>query len=160
MKIHKKEKGFTIIEVVLVLAIAGLIFMMVFVALPALQRSQRDAQRKQDISRAMTEITSYTSNNNGSLPAKTDSYWNNTFLPNYLTTNSDTFADPSGESYRFSIDTKNGADLTADFDANNPVIVVTYGATCNGEQVKTNQGSRKIAIRMKLEGGGVTCQSN
>ena len=36
------KKGFTIIEVVLVLAIAGLIFAMVFIALPALQRSQRD----------------------------------------------------------------------------------------------------------------------
>ncbi len=38
--------GFTIIEVVLVLAIAGLIFLMVFIALPALQRAQRDSQRK------------------------------------------------------------------------------------------------------------------
>ena len=45
------KKGFTIIEVVLVLAIAGLIFLMVFLALPALQRSQRDTQRKNDISR-------------------------------------------------------------------------------------------------------------
>ena len=35
-------KGLTIIEVVLVLAIAGLIFLMVFIALPALQRNQRD----------------------------------------------------------------------------------------------------------------------
>ena len=41
-----QAEGFTIIEVVLVLAIAGLIFLMVFVALPALQRSQRDTQRK------------------------------------------------------------------------------------------------------------------
>ena len=38
----QKEKGFTIIEVVLVLAIAGLIFLMVFIALPQLQRSQRN----------------------------------------------------------------------------------------------------------------------
>ena len=38
--------GFTIIEVVLVLAIAGLIFLMVFIALPTLQRSQRDTQRR------------------------------------------------------------------------------------------------------------------
>ena len=38
----KNKKGFTIIEVVLVLAIAGLIFLMVFIALPALQRSQRN----------------------------------------------------------------------------------------------------------------------
>ena len=40
----ENKKGFTIIEVVLVLAIAGLIFLMVFLALPALQRSQRDSQ--------------------------------------------------------------------------------------------------------------------
>ena len=42
------KKGFTIIEVVLVLAIAGLIFAMVFIALPALQRSQHDQSRKND----------------------------------------------------------------------------------------------------------------
>ncbi|MBQ6130136.1 type II secretion system protein, partial [Candidatus Saccharibacteria bacterium] len=33
----KSYKGFTIIEVVLVLAIAGLIFLMVFIALPNMQ---------------------------------------------------------------------------------------------------------------------------
>ena len=41
-----QKPAFTIIEVVLVLAIAGLIFLMVFIALPALQRNQRDTQRK------------------------------------------------------------------------------------------------------------------
>jgi type II secretory pathway pseudopilin PulG len=46
---HTNMEAFTIIEVVLVLAIAGLIFLMVFIALPALQRSQRDAQRKNDM---------------------------------------------------------------------------------------------------------------
>lgn len=49
MKKCKTKQGFTIIEVVLVLAIAGLIFLMVFVAFPALQRNQRDAQRRQDV---------------------------------------------------------------------------------------------------------------
>ena len=49
MERYKTKQGFTIIEVVLVLAIAGLIFLMVFVAFPALQRNQRDAQRRQDI---------------------------------------------------------------------------------------------------------------
>ena len=62
---NKKEKGFTIIEVVLVLAIAGLIFLMVFIALPALQRSQRDTQRKNDLARLNTALTSYQSNNKG-----------------------------------------------------------------------------------------------
>lgn len=50
------KKGFTIIEVVLVLAIAGLIFLMVFLALPALQRSQRDTQRKQDVAMVVTAL--------------------------------------------------------------------------------------------------------
>ncbi len=56
------KQGFTIIEVVLVLAIAGLIFLMVFVALPALQRSQRDTQRRNDIARVSTSLTNYQTN--------------------------------------------------------------------------------------------------
>ena len=62
------KKGFTIIEVVLVLAIAGLIFLMVFIALPALQRSQRNTRRRQDMSRILSAINDYQTNNNGKLP--------------------------------------------------------------------------------------------
>ena len=69
-----KEKGFTIIEVVLVLAIAGLIFLMVFIALPALQRGQRDTQRRQDLSRVLTKINDYQANNRGSLPSDWNSF--------------------------------------------------------------------------------------
>ena len=56
------KKGFTIIEVVLVLAIAGLIFLMVFVALPALQRSQRDTARRNDMSRVDTSLVQWQTN--------------------------------------------------------------------------------------------------
>lgn len=62
------RKGFTIIEVVLVLAIAGLIFLMVFIALPALQRSQRDQARKTDVSAVASAVTQFTSNNRGKFP--------------------------------------------------------------------------------------------
>ena len=62
------KKGFTIIEVVLVLAIAGLIFLMVFIALPALQRSQKNTSRKSDLERIVAAINSYQSNNNGKTP--------------------------------------------------------------------------------------------
>ena len=55
------KKGFTIIEVVLVLAIAGLIFAMVFIALPALQRSQRDHSRENDASVVAAAITKWNS---------------------------------------------------------------------------------------------------
>ena len=59
---NQTRKGFTIIEVVLVLAIAGIIFLMVFIALPTLQRNQRDTQRKNDLSRLKTALDSYKSN--------------------------------------------------------------------------------------------------
>lgn len=69
IKINKNQnitkKGFTIIEVVLVLAIAGLIFLMVFLALPALQRSQRDTQRKQDVAMVVTALHNWKANNKG-----------------------------------------------------------------------------------------------
>jgi len=60
----KHKRGFTIIEVVLVLAIAGLIFLMVFIALPALQRAQRNTQRKHNMDRVIASVIEYQKNNN------------------------------------------------------------------------------------------------
>lgn len=62
-----RTKGFTIIEVVLVLAIAGLIFLMVFIALPALQRGQRDTGRKNDVSTVAAAVNSYRANSKGAI---------------------------------------------------------------------------------------------
>lgn len=64
----KNKKGFTIIEVVLVLAIAGLIFLMVFIALPALQRTQRNTQREDDMARVISAVNDFQTNNNGKTP--------------------------------------------------------------------------------------------
>jgi prepilin-type N-terminal cleavage/methylation domain-containing protein len=152
-----KQKGFTIIEVVLVLAIAGLIFLMVFIALPALQRNQRDTQRKNDLSRAQTAVNNYQSNNRGSLPnPSTDANWNSTIRDKYLKSNGDTFADPAGPDYDFQV----GGTPPATFDGTAPNIYVTTNAVCNGEAVATGKGSTKVALQMKLEGGGVACVNN
>lgn len=159
MNIHRKEKGFTIIEVVLVLAIAGLIFLMVFIALPALQRSQRDTQRKNDLSRLQTALTSYQSNNRGALPSGTSGSETTTwpsFVTRYIRTAGDTFTDPTGEDYIVSTI----ATLPDEFDAANPVIVATIDATCDGESLVMGQGSRKVAFQMKLEGNGTACVNN
>jgi prepilin-type N-terminal cleavage/methylation domain-containing protein len=51
------KHAFTIIEVVLVLAIAGLIFLMVFIALPALQRSRHEEQKRSDMRLLVDAIT-------------------------------------------------------------------------------------------------------
>ncbi len=74
-KLQKADKGFTIIEVMIVLAIAGLIMLIVFLAVPALQRNSRNTQRKSDASRISSAVANYVANNNGrqpSLQAHTD----------------------------------------------------------------------------------------
>ena len=121
------KKGFTIIEVVLVLAIAGLIFLMVFVALPALQRSQRDTARRNDLSRVDTSLVQYQTNNQGTnggsnlpvageFPASQSSEFPNpcnssacSFVRNYMnsgtsnTVDVNTFQDPDGWYYGMKI---------------------------------------------------------
>ena len=86
---RERERGFTIIEVVLVLAVAGLIFLMIFLALPALQRSQRDTQRKREIASLKAAITQYRTNNKGQLP----NYAGNNYGSKYITNASDSNTD-------------------------------------------------------------------
>ena len=85
MKTKNSKSGFTIIEVVLVLAIAGLIFLMVFIALPALQRSQRDTQRRDDLAMLATALNSYSTNNRGKVPTDVKAWAN--FWTTYLKSN-------------------------------------------------------------------------
>ena len=67
----KYKKGFTLVEAVLVLAVAGLIFAIVFTALPALQVSSRDTDRESDMLKLISEIKNYQTNNRGGLPSGT-----------------------------------------------------------------------------------------
>ncbi|MCL2085714.1 type II secretion system GspH family protein [Candidatus Saccharibacteria bacterium] len=157
----KQRKGFTIIEVVLVLAIAGLIFMMVFIALPALQRSQRDTQRRNDIARAQTAVNNFQTNNRGRVPRDTAEF-NNTLIPQYLLVGGDIFQDPDGTPYTFRVDplaTFNPA-MTGPGDGGH-VIGVILNAQCDGETpIASTGGNNRLALIYNLEGGGVICINN
>jgi prepilin-type N-terminal cleavage/methylation domain-containing protein len=52
-------RGFTIIEVLIVLSIAGLIMLIVFEAIPSLTRALRNGRRKQDISVILDAVSNY-----------------------------------------------------------------------------------------------------
>lgn len=148
MNAQVKKEGFTIIEVVLVLAIAGLIFLMVFIALPALQRGQRDTARKSDVSTVSSAVSDYTGNNRGLYPTKAQ-------LTDYVTDVSD------------NTDTTK-LDVVA-FAAEVPVedgkIVVVKGARCAAtgkatdgiaKQTLTAGTKRQYATVSYLEAGGGT----
>ncbi len=64
-KVKQQEKGFTIIEVLIVLVIAGLIMLIVFLAVPALQRNSRNTQRRNDVSSYLGAVNEWTNNNSG-----------------------------------------------------------------------------------------------
>lgn len=82
-KLLKKEKGFTIIEVLIVLAIAGLIILIVFLAVPALQRNSRNTQRKNDVSALLGAVQEAVNNNQGNLPTASGDFTGNVKFSNY-----------------------------------------------------------------------------
>lgn len=178
------KKGFTIIEVSLVLAIAGLIFLMVFVALPALRSSQRDSARREDMISLIDTIKKYQTNNRGSLPGNASNgviTWesaNSTgekgsgwvgFYFDYLGKD---FIDPMGENYKLNVvdcdasnvgDPCNNKDIQKlndiSFSDNDYTITVVRQSKCAGESAESTSNPRKISVLYKLEGAGVYCNN-
>jgi prepilin-type N-terminal cleavage/methylation domain-containing protein len=164
----KRAEGFTIIEVMIVLAIAGLIMVIVFIAVPQLQRNQRDNARQNIANRIKAEIESYAGNNQGTYPfspGTTNNYagtactasvtgcWDN-FVTNYIT-NKVKAEDPSTgvdvvktgatvttgapQLYAAAVGTAINADVTkGDF-------YVTYAAACDGENIKASPATTPAA---------------
>ena len=153
-KLTKKNEqtGFTIIEVVLVLAIAGLIFLIVFLALPQLQRSRRDTQRKSDAGRFLAALENYAGNNSGDYPDMASDTDLASFVSVYL---DGEFIDPSGTAYSLTT-TRPMSDGGLDYQKD---------ATCaGGQDAVGNSGSstndRQIAVVVYQESGGTACQDN
>src|SRR5260221_8768526 len=65
LNLKKVTQGFTIIEVLIVLAIAGLILLIVFLAVPALQRNSRNTQYRSESARILIVTQEFINNNNG-----------------------------------------------------------------------------------------------
>jgi prepilin-type N-terminal cleavage/methylation domain-containing protein len=141
----KDQKGFTIIEVLIVLAIAGLILLIVFLAVPALQRNSRNTQRKNDVQNILGGLSEYVNNNSGQLPANYAAFSSNVKLGYY-----------SGSS-----DVSYPATGTPDLSKLN----VYKGASCNGNTLVTSGvSSRNIAVMYGVEQSGgtlaATCQAS
>ncbi|MBQ2695241.1 hypothetical protein IJG04_01215 [Candidatus Saccharibacteria bacterium] len=68
--LRQNTTGFTIIEVALVLGLAGLIFAMVFLILPTLWSAERDSERRDNVLTFIDTLKNFQSNNNrGALPS-------------------------------------------------------------------------------------------
>lgn len=157
----RNKQGFTIIEVVLVLAIAALIFLMVFIALPALQRNQRDTARKTILGKVTSGITSYQSNHRGANPSDVED------LAKYVDAESDGVIDGEYQLEFYTGANKSGVEAI-DFDKNSSggssdiqLIRIVTGAKCDSSGEKTASGNRRnAAVLIGLENGNASlCQS-
>ena len=92
-KLLKRSKGFTLIELVIVIAIAALILAAVLFAVIGAQSSRRDAQRKTDAGTISSYIQQAASNYSGALPSTAGGEAAATFNTNYITNNN--LKDPS-----------------------------------------------------------------
>ncbi len=167
MNAQRKEKGFTIIEVVLVLAIAGLIFLMVFLALPALQSSQRDGARKNDAGTIASAITNFSSNNRGSTPTTAQLVQYVKGLSDNTTPTAASALPTATASPGLWVQTLSlSGTATATVAPNDSSAIVSFGTKCstvgaNGYTVSAGT-KRQFTVVMKVEAGGGTwyCQDS
>ncbi len=152
-------KGFTIIEVMIVLAIAGLIMAIVFVAIPQVQRNTRNTTRKDVLNRVKAEVDNYSSNNNGKLPTadgNASTGINGGFATRYLSNVS--YVDPqTGANMRLA------GRVAAASQAGSGIGTIDYstGAICSGENsTSTGASARNYTLQTQLEGGATYCADN
>lgn len=183
----RNKKGFTIIEVVLVLAIGGLIFLMVFIALPALQRSQRNTQRRSDVDRVASAIIDYQKHNKGNLPFSNYNF-DQKFATRYIDSNcvydgrnnsspavggtyvyvncKEGFTDPDGSPYTIGVARgRNQFPFISDEQkwGDNHTIYVANESKCDSSKedgtIYTGH-ERDFVVVYMLEGGSVYCKDN
>jgi prepilin-type N-terminal cleavage/methylation domain-containing protein len=139
----KREEGFTIIEVLIVLAIAGLIILIVFLAVPALQRNSRNTSRKEDVSRIAGSTQEVLNNNNGQVAALTSAAVQDavgTTLAYYQSSDISVVA----------------ASGTASNGTSKETVEVYTGGKCQtgGQVDNTDTSARQVAIAYTVETGG------
>jgi prepilin-type N-terminal cleavage/methylation domain-containing protein len=147
----KKEKGFTLIEIVLVLAIAGLLLVIVFLAVSGAQKNRRDTQRKDDLSRIAAQIEAFASNNNGCYPQSAGAGGCAASVPTWATFSGSTYitggnfnSPSSGGGYTYAA--AGTWPATAALDN----VYYRYGTYCDGTGGGTARG---YSVRMGLEQG-------
>ena len=166
------------------LAIAGLIFLMVFIGIPTLQKSQRDKQRMNDVGHILAALEKYRTNNNGRYPGTARTGKNkgracfmdggscetlkelNDFLDRYVT---DDISDPSsGQPYHFAAAGISGSSCREQVNKmseggnlynfyGRAGLVMCYETKCDGKMTKATDRNT-VTIYYNQEIGGMVCR--
>lgn len=151
-KLRKNNQGFTIIEVLIVLAIAGLILLIVFLAVPALQRNSRNTQRRNDVSALLAGVQEYANNNNGALPTG----WN---TGNREFTGTGSAVAVNLGFYQGTNVSVNNTAINADNPGNEDAVVIAVNHGCFGNGVAI-PATRRVAALFTVEAAVEQCQNS
>jgi prepilin-type N-terminal cleavage/methylation domain-containing protein len=182
----KKSDGFSIMELIIVLAISGLIMTVVFVAVPSLRKSARDHYRKQYASDTLSaSIDFYRTNKMIPTNASNASRFISDYMPkgsdpslgNDYTSSSTHSVSRSGngicdgeasdgDATTYCWDTTPG-NIDHNFVPAKGRIVITAGLVCDNSSAGTvtdppnaNSGAVVLSIVIGIERGGFYCLSN
>ena len=157
--LQSSKKGFTIIEVVIVLVIGAIIMLMVFLIVPQLQRSQRDARRQSDARTFLASAEQFATQNNGNYPSTAGEV---TTVVNNFVNRAGGFLSPNGNAYL----ANNLDGVTAGAAAASTVTAASEmeyrtAATCTGPAITALAGqTRRVAVMVFQENGGSFCVNN
>ncbi len=140
-KLHQAHRrgsdAFTIIEVLIVLAIAGLIMVVVFLAVPALQRNQRNEARNNDARLILTSVSECLANRNG-VTASCDSL--------------------GGNEVNITVANLNQLNGSVSYGAGAGSLTTAtwvFNVSCNADGTGTQPaGAREYAVRYQVESAG------
>lgn len=164
-RLTKPNRGFTIIEVMIVLAIAGLILAIVFIAVPQLQRNARDNARQNAVTRFKAELDTYASNNQGIYPFRGTPIGTQHFLlefvDRYITQPGVEIENPTtGTQYTVAF---GGGSAAVAGNRPSPTEIRVYpGMRCSGEFASTGayvapgaaNNQKSYAVMAQLDRGG------
>lgn len=157
-KNSKANSGFTIIEVLIVLAIAGLILLIVFLAVPALQRNSRNTAIKNDVQNVLGGVNEFMGANNGKIPTNVTGTGTVTY-----SLGSGNGGNPTSINIQGSTEVTTGTDTAMPATVDSGKIRVVVGKKCPTTGTNFVASSRAVLALYSIEtasGAVVQCQES
>jgi prepilin-type N-terminal cleavage/methylation domain-containing protein len=145
--ITKRQSGFTIIEVLIVLAIAGLILLVVFLAVPGLQRSSHNTQIKNAAATVLGAVSDYENNNGGSLPTTVVS----APATGIVTVSGAVGTTQSTATIEKGVTVTSSAAASPAFPSAANTMLVNLGYKCNNNAFSATASPRNVAVGYAIE---------
>src|ERR1700733_2911389 len=97
VRLHNKSKGFTIVELLIVIVVIGILATLVIVTFTGIQQKARDSKRKTDVGAVQAALESYYSSNSTdpTLADLNSATWRTTNMKGF---DSSALQDPKGSS--------------------------------------------------------------